>query len=102
MAASYPIAKEIKGCNHLLFHKFIKKISSDKKNIRKIHLSGGTDKLKYFKTGFGQDKSNYFVIKNIINKNLYAKLLKTKISEINYDSFFPDKRIYNYNLSKTL
>ena len=35
LAASYPIAKEIKGCNHLLFHKFIKKISSDKKILEK-------------------------------------------------------------------
>tara|TARA_B100001250_G_C19215929_1_gene535747 strand:+ start:61 stop:537 length:477 start_codon:yes stop_codon:yes gene_type:complete len=102
LAASYPIAKEIKGCNHLLFHKFFSKIYNDFKKIKLIHLGGGSDKLKFFKNSFAKEECDYFVIKNIINKDLYEKILKIKISNINYNEIFPDKKLYNYNLAKYL
>jgi len=100
LAASYPKAKEIKGCNHLLFHKFIKKISSEKKNIKFIHLGGGSDNLKYFKSGFDHSEFDYYVIKNIINKDLFEKICKVKISNVNYNTIFPDQKLYNFALSR--
>ena len=98
LAASYPIAREIKGCNHLLFHEFLKKISTDYKNAKLVHLGGGSEELKYFKSGFAKENCDYFVIKNILNKKIYSKLLNCEEEKIDYENVFPDKKIYNYDL----
>lgn len=98
LAASYPEAKENNGCNHMLFHNFFRKVYSNKNDIKSIHLGGGSDTLRFFKSGFAPEKNDYFIIKNIINKELYEKILKININKINYDDFFPDKRFYNFSL----
>jgi hypothetical protein len=82
----------------MLFHNFFGKVYSDKNDIKFIHLGGGSDNLKFFKSGFAPEKNNYFIIKNIINKELYEKILKININKKNYDDFFPDKRFYNFSL----
>lgn len=96
LAASYPEAKINDGCNHYLFDAFLTQVNLYKKNIRYVHLGGGSTSLCFFKKNFTTDQTNYYTIKNIINKPLYANIIKKKIDQNIYDNFFPDQKFYNY------
>lgn len=82
-----------KNANTLLFYEFVENIKKNYEFFQKIHLGGGSDNLKFFKSNFADTKKDYYIIKNIVNKNEYFKISNEKNLKKILESEFPDKKL---------